>query len=1010
MRNEKVVKVVTHLLLLLCGLHVQAQNFTNKGKEFWVGYGHNEMFTMRSSDGINAQDMLLYLSADQQAKVTVNIPGTSWSKDYLIPANSAIATDLIPKSGDADCRLLGEGLFKKNVHIVSDVPIVAYTHTYGDSSSGASLLLPVSVYGYTYFSANSEQSGPDNQSFCWFYVVASEDYTTVRITPNNETQGGFKRGTSYDVQLMKGEVYNVMGRMNGNNSLNLAGSKIQSIPGSDGKCHRIAVFSGSSRTQVSPGGDPLGSGSDFMMTQVFPVNAWGRNYLTALTSSSDKASVLHIVNRYRIFLSDITTKVYRNGSRVLSLQNNSYYEVDSKTADYITADKPILVAQIIPSSNGGGGNWNVMDPELIYLSPIEQAINKVVFYNSNNANIEVNYLTMIIPENGASSLRIDGSNVFDTTYAHPNKAGYRVIVKQMPVTPMQHVAQSDSGFTAITYGFGMHESYGYNIGCNVNNLVAIPEIKPTNSNATYDYVCTKTPFLFSVKTIYPATAITLHFSRVQHVTPAADVTIANPVASGTTVINGVTYYIYDIPDKYEFSIGGDYELPVSITSPNIDNCSKSEIINIPIPVHQGPSTDFTALYGCITETASFSFVPVSTDANFLKWDFGDNTTNSTDLNPTKKYAKAGLYDVKVQVKRDWDGCLGDTVKTIHIKPLPVVDFQLPATVCMPGGKAAFVNTTNSSDDNSPGAYASKWQFGDGGVSIETSPVYNYTASDAYTVKLIVTADGCTDSLSKPLPISAFVDKPVASFALSDTAFCVDEEAGFVNNSTYNNAKPVTWSWNFGNGKTAAVQTPTTRYEASGSYSVQLSLDNGGCLSDVASKVVRIYKAPIVDAGPDMVIATGDAITLQGMVTGDISAISWTPDLYLSANNVLHPVATPPVNQTYLLKVTGKAGCVGSDSVVIRVFNEIKIPNVFTPNGDGINDFWDIKGLKDYRAAIIDIFNRWGQPVLHITGGYAKPWDGNLTNGSALPGGTYYYVIQPNAKGYGKLTGAITIIR
>lgn len=1007
MRNEKVVKVVTHLLLLLCGLHVQAQNFTNKGKEFWVAYGHNEMFTVRSSDGVNSQDMLLYLSAEQPAKVTVNIPGTTWSKEYLIPANAAIATDLMPKEGEADCRLLGEGLFRKNIHVVSDVPIVAYTHTYGDSSSGASLLLPVSVYGYTYFSANCEQKGPDDQAFCWFYVVASEDNTTVRITPTNETQGGWKRGVSYDVPLKRGEVYNVMGKMNGN-SLNLAGSKIQSIPGADGKCHRIAVFSGSSRTQVNPG-DPLGSGSDYMMTQVFPVNAWGRNYLTAITSSSDKAAVLHKTNRFRVFLSDITTKVYRNGTRLTGLQNNSFYEFDASTADFVTADKPIMVSQIITSSNGGGNNWNIMDPEMIYLSPIEQAIDKVVFYNNSNAHIDVNYLTLIIPENGVASLRIDGSNAFDTTYAHPNKSGYRVVVKQMPVTPMQHVVQSDSGFTAVTYGLGMHESYGYNIGCNVNNLVAIPQIKPTNSNATYDYVCSKTPFLFSVKTIYQATAITLHFSQVQHVTPATDFTITNPVASGTTIVNGVTYYIYDLPDQYEFSVGGDYQLPVSITSPSIDNCSQSEIITIPIPVHQGPAADFTAVYGCVSEDAHFSFVPVSTDADFLKWDFGDNTTNTTDLNPVKKYAQGGTYNVKVQVKRNWDGCLGDTVKVISIQSLPHVDFKLPTAICMPGGKAIFTNATTNGDGGA-GSFSSKWQFGDGAISTETNPQHTYSSSNTYTVKLIATANGCADSISKPLPVTAFIDKPIASFTLSDTAFCVQQQAGFVNTSTYNTSIPVSWNWSFGNGQTATTQTPVTQYLTAGSYSVQLTVDNGGCISSTASVPLRVYKAPAVDAGPDAIIATGDVHQLRGTVTGDVTSIMWSPDTYLSANNILNPLATPSVTQTFYLTVTGKAGCASTDSVVIKVFNDIRVPNVFTPNGDGINDRWDIKGLADYYAAVIEIYNRWGQPVLRISGGYSKPWDGTSAGGSPLPGGTYYYVIQPNANGLGKITGAVTIIR
>ncbi|HEX6427572.1 MAG TPA: hypothetical protein VF008_07810, partial [Niastella sp.] len=169
--------ILTFIFGCTCFLS-HAQNFTNKGREFWVGYGHNQLFTSAG----NSQDMVVYLSAEQPANVTVSIPGTAWIRNYVIPANTVIVSDIIPKSGADDCRLTGEGLFSRAVHIESNVPIVAYAHMYGNNSSGASMLLPVETYGYSYVSINSKQAYANN-CFSWAYVIASHDNTVVEITP-----------------------------------------------------------------------------------------------------------------------------------------------------------------------------------------------------------------------------------------------------------------------------------------------------------------------------------------------------------------------------------------------------------------------------------------------------------------------------------------------------------------------------------------------------------------------------------------------------------------------------------------------------------------------------------------------------------------------------------------------------------------------------------------------------------------------------------------------------------
>jgi gliding motility-associated-like protein len=90
-----------------------------------------------------------------------------------------------------------------------------------------------------------------------------------------------------------------------------------------------------------------------------------------------------------------------------------------------------------------------------------------------------------------------------------------------------------------------------------------------------------------------------------------------------------------------------------------------------------------------------------------------------------------------------------------------------------------------------------------------------------------------------------------------------------------------------------------------------------------------------------------------------------------------------------------------------VLKRVNIPNAFSPNGDGINDKWEIENLADYLDCDVQIFNRYGQRI-YQSKGYTRQWDGTI-NGSPMPVATYYYVIDLK-NGLQKLNGAVTIVR
>src|SRR6187455_1916117 len=119
-----IINSIIFLVLVVASIPVFSQDRSNRGKEFWLGYGFN--YGYFNDAPVNQQELALYISTEQAATVTVSINGTGWSQVLNIPANSVNASVLIPKSGPNDARILTDGLSNRGIHIVSDVPVAVY--------------------------------------------------------------------------------------------------------------------------------------------------------------------------------------------------------------------------------------------------------------------------------------------------------------------------------------------------------------------------------------------------------------------------------------------------------------------------------------------------------------------------------------------------------------------------------------------------------------------------------------------------------------------------------------------------------------------------------------------------------------------------------------------------------------------------------------------------------------------------------------------------------------------
>jgi gliding motility-associated-like protein len=266
----------------------------------------------------------------------------------------------------------------------------------------------------------------------------------------------------------------------------------------------------------------------------------------------------------------------------------------------------------------------------------------------------------------------------------------------------------------------------------------------------------------------------------------------------------------------------------------------------------------------------------------------------------------------------------------------------------------------------------------------------------YHVK-VTTARGCSaaDSIAVRVFPKATVD------AGADEHLCEG------NNITLHATDAASFLWSPSTGLSSiSIQDPIAAPVDSIVYTVTIKDQNGCAASDSAR--INVSKKPVAIAGAEIQMYQGQSTQLNGIVKGTNVQFQWTPNRYMTNSNTLTPTIMPADTITYRLTVTSGDGCgSATDKVFIRVYQKVLVPNAFSPNGDGINDVWNIEKLQTYTNSVMTVFNRYGQIVFKSTG-YSKPWDGTY-NGTPLPFGTYYFTL--DLKNGTKVTsGWVLIVR
>lgn len=921
------------ILLLLIGkaetLH--AQDFSNKGKEFWIAYSYHV-----GMSGGGSPVMTLYLTSDVTTTYSVDIYGSA-----NIASGSITGGAVVSVTVPITYAINGEGSFsQKAIHVTSASPIVVYAYITRSAASAATLCLPATVLGKEYVSSSFTQVSNEANSNSYVTVVGVEDNTTVEIRPSANTKNGWLAGQTYQVTLNKGEIYQILGFANASQSSaqtflgnDLSGTWVRSVSTGTAGCKRIAVFSGSGKIRI-PNAN-CGNSSDNLYQQLYPTGTWGKKYLSVPSNNN-------FYNYYRVYRKDPSTQLRVNGNLIpASSFTNDYYEMPgaNNTPNLFEADQPISVAQYF-TTQGCSGNSNSVpnDPDMIMLNPVEQNINNVTLVSSNLAAASTtqyphqHHIHVIIKNTGTgiSSFRFDGSPVPASSWTvHPQDPTYSYAYLSDPrvttgVSQGYHTLSSDSGFLALAYGYANAESYGYSAGANVKDLYQFASIRNDFATVNYPATCRNTPFKFSMTFPYQPTQIIWQFNGL-----FTDVTINNPVPDSSYQVGGKTVYRYTLPGQYSAPNVGTFPIRILATGATSDGCGGEQEINYELQVLERPLASFTfTTSGCVTEPVQFTDNSNGQGRPFIlyNWFLGNTSTTSSAQNPTYTFPAAGNYPVKHLVITDI-GCVSDTVtQIVSLSQPPTANFGVAAPYCV--GKP--LSFTDTSIANGGTLTNWQWNFGDGSAVVNAATgaaqTHTYATAGTYTITLQVTASGGCRSLVFSRTITVGVN-PTAGFSFGNA--CLPSGAlSFTNSSTVSGGGTLTYQWNFGPaGATSTATNPTYNYSATGPYNVSLVATTAGGCTDTARKTVNtIYARPSSAFSPSATPVSGkycrnSTITFTSNAAAPASTISeyhWDfGDNTQSTQQ--NPTKTYGTAGTYIVKhwVVSAIGC-GSDTTQLSI--------------------------------------------------------------------------------------------
>jgi len=407
---------------------------------------------------------------------------------------------------------------------------------------------------------------------------------------------------------------------------------------------------------------------------------------------------------------------------------------------------------------------------------------------------------------------------------------------------------------------------------------------------------------------------------------------------------------------------------------------------------------------------TFNFQHASTYTSYWLWDFGDPTTttdSSTAPNPSYVYPDTGTYTVTLIANPGWP-CADTISAQVEISEALPMDFTFGGVSCVVGNQFDFTVLSQHSPDA-----VFDWDFGDGTVSSDKNPSKSFNNANDYIVSLTISENNCVSTLTDtvtvfPLIEPLFRNDPVVGCAPFTYEF-IDSTNTWVN---------VAHLWEFGDGSASTLASPVHTYNFPGVYDVRYTLTVlEGCvdtLTFVMEDMVTVEPSPTAGFTVDPPITSffDPVVSVYDNSLGAYWVEYYMGDSsYYTTNNFEHRYFDDG-NYEVMQVVGNEYGCTDTliKTVVVKPEYLLYVPNVFTPNGDGMNEWFlpKVFGEVNYEFTI---YSRWGKRLFATTS-VNEGWNGSDDKGRAAPQDVYMWVVKVfDVDGnYHREEGTFTLIR
>lgn len=416
-----------------------------------------------------------------------------------------------------------------------------------------------------------------------------------------------------------------------------------------------------------------------------------------------------------------------------------------------------------------------------------------------------------------------------------------------------------------------------------------------------------------------------------------------------------------------------------VTLTSIDTLGCRDSMQRTITINPSPVANFSFTSQCEGEEICFNNLSTIRSGTIVSYNWDIDTLQTNAVSPCHTFNNFGIFNVSLAIESNL-GCTDSISKPLRVYGRPTANFNANDNC-----EGDTVNFNNYSTTAGGVLRRSYWDFNNGSTDSVKNPKHLF-GDGSYNIELIVEDQyGCRDTITKPLTIHP---KPVADFETTTDTLCELACVDFINLSQHNTDSMTYYQWKFGDQFFLNQENASHCYTDSGMYTVSLIvMNNKGCMDSIKKKdKIQVFANPhayfltnkihLDDYSEDLTVIDSSYFNITKYIWdfGDGTVDSSTVDI----SPLTHQYAETG-NYLVTLTVFNDFGCFDDFYRVVYYRKDreiIYVPNAFTPDNDGKNDYFGVDGeyLDELVNFRFSIFDRWGNLVFE-TYDYREQWDG-----------------------------------